>query len=160
MPPTPRRRPARLLAEGAAIAADKASIGAAIAAEKACARPRRGEGRRRSRLAETKAPSKREKKKGGKLKKLLLITGLAALRRAFVFKKLRGDATSDNWQSSYVPTPAPAPAPSAATGRLRRHGRLLARRGDRRRGRAAARGEPPPTTRPRRHVDEDAAKKS
>ncbi len=105
------------LAEGAAIAADKASIGAAIAAEKASlARDLAAEKAAAGRdLAATKvAEIKGEKpKKGGKLKKLLLITGLAALG-GFVFKKLRGDATSDNWQSSYVPTPAPAPSAAPA----------------------------------------------
>ena len=98
------------LAEGAAIAADKASIGAAIAAEKAAV----GRDLATAKLAEIKGDP--PKKKGGKLKKLLLITGLAALGAA-IFKKTRGDATSDNWQSSYVPTPAPAPsaAPSAGS---------------------------------------------
>ena len=97
------------LAEGAAIAADKASIGAAIAAEKAAA----GRDLATAKLAEIKGDP--PKKKGGKLKKLLLITGLAALGAA-IFKKTRGDATSDNWQSSYVPTPAPGPSstPTAA----------------------------------------------
>jgi hypothetical protein len=54
----------------------------------------------------------------GRLKKLLLLGGLAAIG-ALIFKKLRSDSTSDNWQSSYVPTPpptaAPTPAPAAAT---------------------------------------------
>ena len=97
------------LAEGAAIAADKASIGAAIAAEKAAA----GRDLAVAKVAEIKGDP--PKKKGGKLKKLLLITGLAALGAA-IFKKTRGDATSDNWQSSYVPTPAPAPAAAPSAG--------------------------------------------
>jgi len=98
-----------VLAEGAALAADKVALGATIAAEKAA------QGRD---LASAKAAEvKREKKRGGKLKKLLFITGLAAVG-GFVYKKLRGDAASDNWQSSYTPTPAPAtpppPAPAAS----------------------------------------------
>ncbi len=50
----------------------------------------------------------------GRLKKLLLLGGLAAIG-AVIFKKLRSDSTSDNWQSSYVPTPPPATAPTPAT---------------------------------------------
>ena len=104
------------LAEGAAIAADKASAGAAIAAEKAAiARDLAAEKAAVGRdLAATKvAELKGEKpKKGGKLKKLLLVTGLAAAG-GFVYKKLRSDATEDNWQSSYMPTPAPPATPSA-----------------------------------------------
>ncbi len=101
------------IAEGAAIAADKASVGAAIAAEKAAvARDLAAEKAVIGRdLAAAKvAEIKGEKpKKRGKLKKLLLVTGLAAAG-GFIFKKLRGDSTTDNWQSSYVPTPAPTPA--------------------------------------------------
>jgi hypothetical protein len=105
------------LAGGAAIAADKASAGATIAAEKAAiARDLASEKAAVGRdLAATKvAELKGEKpKKGGKLKKLLIVTGLAAAG-AVIAKKLRGgDSTSDNWQSSYVPTPAPAPAKPA-----------------------------------------------
>ena len=96
-----------VIAAGAAVAAEKASQGAAIAAEKAAA----GRDRAAARLAEV--TGKPQKKKGGKLKKLLMITGLAAAG-GFVFKKLKGDQTSDNWQSSYVPSPPPpAPAPAA-----------------------------------------------
>ena len=47
------------------------------------------------------------KKKGGKLKKFFLFAGVAGAV-GFVAKKLRGDKESDNWQSSYVPTPAPS----------------------------------------------------
>jgi hypothetical protein len=104
------------LAEGAAIAADKASVGAALAAEKAAiARDLAAEKAAVGRdLAATKvAELKGEKpKKGGRLKKLLLVTGLAAAG-GFVYKKLRSDATEDNWQSSYVPTPAPPATPAA-----------------------------------------------
>jgi hypothetical protein len=103
------------IAEGAAIAADKASVGAAIAAEKAAvARDIAAEKAVLGRdLAAAKvAEIKGEKpKKGGKFKKFLLVTGLAAVG-GVIFKKLRSDSTTDNWQSSYVPTPAPTPAPA------------------------------------------------
>jgi PHD/YefM family antitoxin component YafN of YafNO toxin-antitoxin module len=104
-----RAKAAPVLADGAAYAADKAALGAALAAEKA---------QQASELAAAKAAEIKEEqegKKGGKLKKLLLLGGIAALG-AFVYKKLTSDAGSDNWQSSYTPTPAPkAAAPTAAT---------------------------------------------
>lgn len=52
----------------------------------------------------------KQAKKGGKLRKLLLLVGLAGLG-AFVAKKLKGDDSS-NWQSSYTPSPAPAAPPA------------------------------------------------
>ena len=90
------------VASGAAIAAEKIAAGAAIAAEKAADASQAAA----DKVADVTAP----KKKGSKLKKLLLITGLAA-GAAFVAKKLKGGSSqSDNWQSSYTPTPAPTPA--------------------------------------------------
>jgi hypothetical protein len=53
-----------------------------------------------------------QKKKGSKLKKVALFAAIAGAI-GFVAKKLQGGGQSDNWQSSYVPTPAPAPAPSS-----------------------------------------------
>lgn len=54
-----------------------------------------------------------KKKKGSKLKKVAIFAALAGAV-GFIAKKLQGGGQSDNWQSSYVPTPAPAPsAPSA-----------------------------------------------
>ena len=53
------------------------------------------------------------KKKGSKLKKLAFFAALAGAV-GFVARKLQGGGQSDNWQSSYVPTPAPAPAPGPA----------------------------------------------
>lgn len=105
-----RDRATPVIAAGAAVAAEKASQGAALAAEKAAV----GRDLAAARLAEvTGKPQK--KKKGGNLKKLLLVTGLAALG-GFVFKKLKGEQASDNWQSSYVPSPPPpAPGPSGST---------------------------------------------
>jgi hypothetical protein len=108
------------LAEGAAIAADKASTGASIAAEKAAiardlAAEKAAVGRDLAATKVAEIKGEKPKKKGGKLKKLLLITGLAAVGAA-IFKKVRGDSTSDNWQSSYVPTPAPAADTDDAAG--------------------------------------------
>lgn len=55
-----------------------------------------------------------EKKKGSKLKKLAFFVVIAGAV-GFVAKKLQGGggAHSDNWQSSYVPTPAPTPVRTA-----------------------------------------------
>lgn len=52
------------------------------------------------------------KKKGGKLKKLVLLGGLAGLA-SVVAKRLRGAPSKSNWQSSY--TPQHTPTHSAAT---------------------------------------------
>ncbi len=53
-----------------------------------------------------------EPKKGGKLKKLLLLGALTGLG-AFVLKKLKGDSEAAHWQKSYTPTPAPSSTPSS-----------------------------------------------
>ncbi len=52
-----------------------------------------------------------EKKKGGKLRKVAIFAALAGAV-GFIAKKLQGGGQSDNWQSSYVPTPAPSPTAS------------------------------------------------
>jgi hypothetical protein len=49
-----------------------------------------------------------EKKKGSKLKKVAFFAAIAGAI-AFVARKIQSSGQSDNWQSSYVPTPAPAP---------------------------------------------------
>lgn len=103
-----------LLEQGRAVAGERASAAAAkasvagsaagVAAGKAAAKAREA--------ASEKTASLRpepKKKKRGKLKKMVLLGGLAAIG-GVVFKKLKGD-DSDNWQSSYVPTPPPAGAP-------------------------------------------------
>lgn len=60
-------------------------------------------------VAKATPDSMKEESKGGGWKKWVLIGGLIALG-AVVYQKLRGgDPTSDNWQSSYVPTPPPTP---------------------------------------------------
>jgi cell division septum initiation protein DivIVA len=86
-----RDQAAPLVAAGAAKATDLASQ----AKEAADAR-----------VAEAKAE---ETKKGSKLKKVAIFVAIAGAV-GFVAKKLQSRGTSDNWQSSYVPTPAPAPA--------------------------------------------------
>lgn len=114
-----RDRALPLIAEGKALATEKATIGAALAAEKAhtgalIAAERAAMGRD---LAAAKAAelTGRPEPKGSKLKKLLLIGGLAALG-GFVFTKLKGkQSDSSNWQSSYQPSP-PAPARTPASG--------------------------------------------
>ena len=110
-----RDRAMPVIADGAALAADKASVlaevasakaqeGAAAAAEKASV----GRDLAAAKVAELKGE---KPKKKHRLRKLLLFTGLAA-GAAFVAKKLKGDDQAANWQS-YKPAPAakpPAPA--------------------------------------------------
>ncbi|GAA4705067.1 hypothetical protein [Nocardioides conyzicola] len=91
------------IAAGAAVAAEKIAAGAAAAAEFAADAAESAA----DKVAEVAEP----KKKGSKLKKLVLITGLAAAA-AFVVSRLKGGKQSENWQSSYTPTPAPAPTPA------------------------------------------------
>ncbi len=85
-----------VIASGVAIAAEKAAAGAEKAAQAADA------------AAAKATEAAQPKKKKHRLRKLVLITGVAA-GAAFVAKKLRGGSESENWQSSYTPTPAPAP---------------------------------------------------
>lgn len=101
-----REKAAPVIAAGAALAAEKASNGASVAAEKA------SQGREAASAKVAELQGKPQKKKRGKLKKLLLFTGLAATL-GFVARKLQAGGSSDNWQSSYVPTPAPTPPPAS-----------------------------------------------
>lgn len=104
-----RARAAEQLAEAREKAAPVVAAGAAAAGEKASAA--------RVLADEKVAGLKGEepKKKKGKLKRVLFL-GLLAGGAAVVAKKLKGESTSDNWQSTYVPTPAPAaPGTPAAT---------------------------------------------
>ena len=109
-----RDRAMPVIADGAALAADKASVlaevasakaqeGAAVAAEKASV----GRDLAAAKVAELKGE---KPKKKHRLRKLVLFTGLAA-GAAFVAKKLKGDDQAANWQS-YKPAPA---AKAAAT---------------------------------------------
>lgn len=86
-------------------AAPVIASGAAIAAERATAAKSKAD----AKVAELKGEP--PKKKGGKLKKLVLLAGLAGAV-AFVAKKLQGGSSSDNWQSSYTPSPPPSPRPT------------------------------------------------
>lgn len=97
-----------LLAEYRATAAEKAAAAAAIAAEQASATRD---------AAVAKANELRgiePEPKGGRLKKMLLLSGLLAIG-GMIFSKLRAKQDeSAGWQSTYVP-PAPAkPAAAAA----------------------------------------------
>ena len=128
-----------LLAEGRALAAEKAAVGAALASEKAAearekAAPLLAEARANASekasvaaaLAAEKAATSRDvaaakvnelrgvepEPQGGRLKKLLVLSGLLALG-GLVFSKLRSKQDAEaNWQSSYVP-PAPPAAPAS-----------------------------------------------
>jgi hypothetical protein len=97
-----RAKAAPVVASGAAIAAEKIAAGATVAAEKASEAAQLA-------AAKVEEVANPPKKKGGKLKKLLLFTGLAAAI-AFVAKKMQGRGESESWQSSYTPTPAPRAA--------------------------------------------------
>lgn len=92
-----REKAAPLIASGAALAGEKATAAKAMADAK---------------VAQLKGEP--EPKKGGKIKKFVLFAGIAGAV-AVVAKKLQGgNGSSDNWQSSYVPTPPPASAPTPA----------------------------------------------
>jgi hypothetical protein len=93
-----RDKAAPLVAAGAA----KASEAAASAKEAADAK-----------VAQLRGEEEPQKKKGSKLKKLAFFAALAGVV-GFVARKLQSGGQSDNWQSSYVPTPAPAPTPPPA----------------------------------------------
>lgn len=118
-----RAKAGPMIAEGAAVVADKAALGASIAAEKAAigrdiAAEKAAVGRDLAAAKVAQLKGEPEPKKGGKLKKILLFGGLAAAA-GFAVKKLQGDKASDNWQSSYVPSPppqaaAPVPVPDSA----------------------------------------------
>jgi hypothetical protein len=80
-----RDKAAPLIAQSAALAAEKAAQGKEIATAKA-------------------AEITGKPKKKHRLRKLLLITGIAAAL-GFVAKKLMSKGDQDNWQSSYTPAP-------------------------------------------------------
>lgn len=95
-----RARP--LIADGAAIAADRAAHFADVASQKAA----ESRDLAAAKVAELKGEPE---PKRGRFKKVVLLGGLAAAA-AFVANKLKGRQESQNWQSSYTPTPPPAPA--------------------------------------------------
>ncbi len=88
-----REKAAPVIAAGAAKAAERATAARDLADAK---------------VAELKGE---QPKKKGKLKRFVLFAGIAG-GVAFVAKKLQGGAQSDNWQSSYNPSPAPTPPPT------------------------------------------------
>jgi hypothetical protein len=95
------------VASGAAIAAEKIAVGASLAAEKAAEAAQAAA----DKVDEVATP---KKKKGSKLKKLLVLTGIAAVATIIV-KKMQSGGESENWQSSYTPTPAPRAVPEDDT---------------------------------------------
>ena len=138
-----RERAVPLLQEGRALAAEKASAGAAAAkvaaaAGAAAAAEQAAHGREvaAAKLAEVKGEP--EPKSGGRLKKFVFFSALAALG-ALVYSKLRSSSAEDNWQSAYVPPRArahavadrrpgrPAQRPAAGPGDDRRPGRRRSR---------------------------------
>lgn len=100
-----RARP--LIADGAALAAEKAALVAELASQKAA----ESRDLAAAKVAEIKGEPE---PKGGKFKKFVLFSGLAAAA-AYVATRLKGRQESENWQSSYTPTPPPAPAAPVAT---------------------------------------------
>ncbi|MGA8846356.1 MAG: hypothetical protein WB471_07060, partial [Nocardioides sp.] len=102
-----RVRAAEHLADAREKAAPVVAAGAAAASERATAARVLAD----TKVAEIKGE---EPKKKGKLKRFVLLGALAG-GVAVVAKKLQGSSTSDNWQSSYVPTPAPAAKAAPAT---------------------------------------------
>jgi hypothetical protein len=85
-----RDKAAPLIAQSAALAAEKAAQGKEVATAKA-------------------AEITGKPKKKHRLRKFLLITGIAAAL-GFAAKKLTAKGDQDNWQSSYTPTPSPRDA--------------------------------------------------
>jgi hypothetical protein len=102
-----REKAAPLLAEYRASAAEQASAVAALAAERAAS------GRDAAIAKANELRGIEPEPKGGKLKKVLLLSGLLAIG-GVVFSKLRAKDESANWQSTYVPPAPPKPAAPAA----------------------------------------------
>lgn len=96
-----KAKAAPVIASSAAIAAEKVATGAALAADKA---------QQAADTVATKADEIAQPKKKHRFRKFLLVTGIAA-GAAFIAKKLRSGSESQNWQSSYTPTPAPPARP-------------------------------------------------
>ncbi len=101
-----RDKAAPVLADARTKAAPLVASGAALAGEKATAARTLAE----AKVAQVKGE---EPQKRSKVKTLLVVTAVAG-GVAVVAKKLQGGGSSDNWQSSYTPTPAPT-ATAAST---------------------------------------------
>ena len=96
-----------LIAQGAALAAEKASQAADLAADKAA------QGKQ---LAATKAAelTGKPQKKKHPLRRLLVLTGIAALV-GFAVKKMQSKGDQESWQSTYTaPTASSTPIADAA----------------------------------------------
>lgn len=100
-----REKAADYAGEARKKAAPVVATGAALAAERAAAAKELAD----AKVAQLKGEP--QKKKGGKLRKLALFA-LIAGAAGFAAKKLQGQSGTDNWQSSYVPTPPPEPTPA------------------------------------------------
>lgn len=92
-----KAKAAPVIATGAALAAEKVAEAANKAAQAADD-------------VAAKAEEAAKPKKKHRFRKLVLVTGIAA-GAAFIANKLRSGSESQNWQSSYTPTPAPPARP-------------------------------------------------
>lgn len=106
-----RERTAAALADareaaGPAISDARTKAAPVVAAGAAKASKKAQQAREKAQAAAAQARGE-QPKKGGKLKKFALFAAVAGAV-GFVANKLRGGKESDNWQSSYVPTPAPS----------------------------------------------------
>ncbi len=97
-------------AAGLSDARDKAAPLVASGATVVAAKAGEARGLADAKVAQIKGE---EPKKKGRLKKFVLFAAIAGAV-AVVAKKLQGKQQSDNWQSSYTPTPAPASRPTPA----------------------------------------------
>ncbi|MDT0202392.1 hypothetical protein [Nocardioides sp. AE5] len=114
-----REKAAPLIAEGRQVAAEKVAearekAGPIIAEgrERAAEAAAEGKVAAAAKLNELRGIEPEPEKKGGKLKKFLLIGAVAGVA-GVVVKKLTSGGSGDNWQSTYVPAPPPAPRAEA-----------------------------------------------
>jgi hypothetical protein len=118
-----RVKAAPLMAEGRSLASDladatrdvaipKAKASALAGADKALELASTGRDLAAAKVAEVKGEP--PKKKGGKLRKVLIFGSLAAVA-GFVVSKLRGNQQADNWQSSYTPPTSTTPSSTTSS---------------------------------------------
>ncbi len=101
-----RAKAGPVIADAREKAAPIIASGAALAAEKAAAAKDAAD----AKVSELKP----QPKKKSKLKRFLLFGAIAG-GVAAVAKKLQANASNDNWQSSYTPSPPPTEAPTPPT---------------------------------------------
>jgi len=96
-----RAQAAPIVAQSAAKASELAAQASEMATEKAA---------QAKEAADAQVANLRgeQKKKGSKLKKFAIFAAIAGVI-GVVARRIQTSGQSDNWQSSYVPTPAPAP---------------------------------------------------